>query len=302
MIENCLFMSNRGSGQVFMQTVIVRELCSKYNKVVVAAHNTELFIPLTINYDNLTVINNGGLQTMWNTIFQNKDDWKVIIELPYERDSFKMRNDNFFDCYREICGLSRKNEWTEYGAPNSDIPIVNATDDIKNAADKFCNEHKDFVIVQLVAGGINPVGQRQPFQPENGLLRRYSVKNAEKLVELLIKDGHEVLNYGLNGEPVVKDCIVFNQEQPQLLYHELAKRNECKGIITIDSSLLHLGAVNDNVVVLWKQTECSAFGYQKCKNIKQRKDIPLVPLMSGFPDSPICDEISPEEIMTIFNS
>ena len=175
--------------------------------------------------------------------------------------------------------------------------LMNTMDNINNAAE-FSKQHPRFVMFCRQGGLSNlpgPDGRRQPGQ-EHGLLRSYPIDKSEKLVELLNQKGYEVLQVCLPEEPHIKDAIYMNAEMPMTFYTELAKYAEA--VITIDSSLMHFTIANcKKMVAIWLQTNVNGFGYVKAINLNPVNYTPISLLLSGIQDSPICEPVSPEEIV-----
>ena len=114
--------------------------------------------------------------------------------------------------------------------------------------------------------------------------------------------GYEVLHYSLPNEPRLQNAIYMQTVMPQLFYHELAKYAE--GIITIDSSLMHLAVKHcKKMIVIWVHTSPISFGYSKDKVINLRNvtdDKIGGPSMNMIPLTPIVDYPSPSEIYNMF--
>lgn len=306
MKENAFINITRGSGREFVSVaVIVRELAAKYKKVFAAAINYEFIEALSKELDNVIPIKENEIGSFWNThwteLYGNID---VYSEEPYNLGRFGMRKLHFIDAYRFVTGLTDYKEPTscEDGYKGDDLPAIEVSTVIRNAAIDFSKQHKKFVIVQF-HGGQNPAGM-QPNQPynydETGLKRHYPLEKAEELCAKLKADGYEVLHYTLPNEPHLKNCIYMQQIQPQLFYHELAKYAE--GIITIDSSLMHLGIAHaKKMVVIWAQTNPISFGYYKAINLRKVKDDDIGgPSMQGVPLNPVVEYPSVDEVYEAF--
>lgn len=304
---NALYIIEHGSGAEFMQVaVIARELAVKYEKLYVSAINRYFADMLAVELDNVESIDRAELAPLFTTIMNDKSNWIVFNNDVYKTYKFFSRQDNFYDGYRELVGLERKNNWSEKGS--DELPELLVPDNIKEEAKKFSVEHPNFVMVQF-AGGINPVTpppERLKIlqQPEVGLKRKYPVKDAEKVVELLVKEGYEVLQYCLPEEVHIKGTFYMQEEQNQLLYHELSRY--CKGVVCIDSSLMHLSIAHcPKMVVLWGQSasgknNVEGFGYSKAINLTAKNYTPISPYFNGIPDSPYIDWVKPEDVIKAF--
>ena len=306
MNENAFINVTRGSGREFVTTaVIVRELAAKYKKVYCAIFNYEFGEALSKELNNVIPIKENEIGSFWNThwaeLHNNVD---VFNEEPYNLGRFGMRRLHFIDAYRFVTGLTGYIEPTawEDGFRETDLPSLEVPMDIHNAALDFSKQHKKFVMVQF-HGGQNPVGfnPQTPYNyDEVGLKRHYPLQQAEELCAKLKADGYEVLHYTLPNEPHLKNAIYMQNVMPQLFYHELSKYAE--GIITIDSSLMHLGIKHcKKMVVIWAQTSPISFGYYKAINLRKVKDDDIGgPSMQGVPLNPVVEYPSVDEIYNAF--
>lgn len=298
--ENALLTISHGSGAQFMAiSVIGRELAAEYKQLYIVSHNKYFADMLALELPNVKSISYQELGPLYTSIMMNKGKWDVFNDWPYNVGSFVLREDNFYDTYRELVGLKRKNDWDETGSDT--VPYLNTLpQDLITAAEDFNKQHPNFVLVQF-AGGINPttpVEQRKQsiMQPEQGLKRKYPLDKAEKLVEGLVAKGYEVVQYCLPEEPHVKGCIYLQQEQSQLFYYAISKY--CKFVVCIDSSLMHLTiAQAPKVFAIWGQTQPIGFGYKKAINIIPDNYIPISPYFTGIPDTPYLDYPEPEVIL-----
>lgn len=262
----------RGSGREFVTAaVIARELADKYDKVVAAAFNYEFVEALSKELDNIVPLKEQEIGTWFNVNWKElHNTLDIFTEEPYNLGNFGMRKVGFIDAYRYVTGLSDKKESSD---ASETLPYIVPSSDIINAAIDFSKQHKKFVIVQF-HGGQNPAGMQQNQQynyNEQGLKRHYPLEMANELTSKLKADGYEVLHYTLPNEPHLKDAIYMQNVMPQLFYEELAKYAE--GVITIDSSLMHLAIKNaKKMVVIWVQTSPLSFGYKKAINIRKVGD------------------------------
>ena len=301
MSDNAFVNVTRGSGREFVMVAVgVRELARRYAKVYCAAFNYEFIEALSKELDNVVPIKENEIPTFFNTYWSELNgNLDLYTEEPYNIGNFGMRKLSFVDAINYAWGLSDK-KVSE--GPTDALPCIDVPKDVSKAAKDFSKEHKKFVIVQF-HGGQNPAGG-QPEQPYNydelGLKRHYPLDKAEELCAKLVKDGYEVLHYALPNEPRVKDAIYMQSVMPQLFYHELAKYAE--GIITIDSSLMHLGIKHcKKMVVIWVHTSPISFGYKKAINIRKVSDDKIGgPSMNIVPLCPIVEYPSPEEVYECF--
>lgn len=300
-----LILVNHGSGAEFMQVSLIREFAQEHkdDRIYISAINRYFADMLAEELDNVESIDRNELNPLFTQIMAERDKWVVYQPEVYQTYKFMTRQDNFFDCYRELLGMERKNDWSEKGSKY--LPYLKIPDPIENEAKKFAAEHKKFVIFQR-QGGINPVTPPQERmkivqQGEHGLKRAYPVNFSEKVVEGLIARGYEVLQYCLPEEIHIKGTTYMQMEQNQLFYSALAKY--AAGIVCIDSSLMHL-TIKDckNMVVLWAQSasgenDCRGFGYEKADNLFAHGYKPLSVYFVGAPDSPVVNMATPNEVL-----
>ena len=305
---NYLFIVNHGSGAEFMQCSIIRDFAveHKTDKIYISAINKYFADMVEMELDNVKSIDRATIAPLFTQIMNNKDSWTVYQPEVYQQPKFFLRNDNYYDCYRELIGLERKNDWSDKGSEY--LPYVVIPESIEQAAADFSKQHPNFVLFQR-KGGINPVSpqqQRQDIarQPETGLIRSWPMKESIKFVESMIKKGYEVIQYKLPEEEAVPGCILFQQENNQLFYIALAKY--AKAVVTIDSSLMHLAIKNSpKTIVIWAQSasgenDCRGFGYSKAVNLFAKNYKPVAPYFNGVPDSPVVDCVTAEEILKEF--
>lgn len=295
-----------GSGAEFMSISFARTLADKYDEIYISSVNKYFADALSNENSKFISIGMNELPSLFHTIMRSKDEWTVLNNEVYAESSFILRTDNYY------ASLARK--WNVEAPDFNDqgtvyTPYLIVPEQLKEAAKQFAQQHKKFILFQR-QGGINPVIPHNERlanvnRPEQGLKRAYPTDKSEQLVSLLNKDGYEVVQYCLPEEPHVKGTIFLNVEQNQLFYHELSKY--AKGVITIDSSLLHLSVHNnDNVVVIWNQTQtdkdkCIGFGYQKCRNLFSRTDNDT-PYFNGIPASPYIEYVDPETVYRTFKN
>lgn len=304
---NYLFMVNHGSGAEFMQCSIIRDFAQlhKDDKIYVSAVNKYFADMLELELDNCKSIDRNSIVPLFTQIMQNKDNWTVYQPEVYQQAKFFLRQDNYYDTYRELIGMERKNDWTEKGSDYN--PMLFIPQNIKDAAKQFAEQHKNFILFQR-RGGINPVSPQAERvklvnQPESGLLRSWSMKESIKFVELAKKAGYEIVQYKLPEEEGVNGCLFFERENIQLFYVELAKY--AAAVVTIDSSLMHLSAMNaKKLIVIWGQSasgenDCRGFGYSKAINLFAQDYKPISPYFNGVPDTPIIEMATAEQVMKV---
>ena len=259
---------NHGSGREFIQIAVIgRELAKMYEKVYITAFNKYFAEALAAELPNVVVIDGAEINAFWHKHWKERNEIDIFSEDPYSMNNFSMRRINIYSAWAMLFELPSDVERT--------LPVLKVSSNIEEGVKDFADKHKKFIIFQR-AGGQNPVGARrnesghicQPYNTnEIGLKRSYPLEKSERLVQIFRDSGYEVLQYCLENEPHVKGAIYFNTEQNQLFYMELAKY--AAGVVTIDSSLMHLTIANcKRMVVVWGQTSVKSFGYRKAINIQ----------------------------------
>lgn len=298
MAKTAVYTIMGGLGRQLMQAQIALELSEKYEKVLVFAHYVNELSIFFSGHPKVTLLTYDQLSAMSATIMANPDDYDIFRYNIYDDGEFSKKRASFYNVARKLVGLKEKKEDNNVdGQATMPVFVMNTMDNI-NAAAEFAKQHPKFVMFCRQGGLSNipgPDGRRQPGQ-EHGLLRSYPIDKSEKLVELLNQKGYEVLQVCLPEEPHIKGAIYMNQEQSMTFYTELSKYAEA--VITIDSSLMHFTIANcKKMVAIWLQTNVNGFGYVKAINLKPKDYTPIALLLSGIQDSPVCEPVSPEEIV-----
>lgn len=298
MAKTAVYTVMGGLGRQLMQAQIALELTEKYDKVLVFAHYVNELSVFFSGHPKVTLLTYDQLGAMSATIMANPDDYDIFRYNIYDDGEFSKKRASFYNVARKLCGLKEKKEDNNAdGQATMPTFLMNTMDNINNAAE-FAKQHPRFVMF-CRQGGLSslpgPDGRRQPGQ-EHELLRSYPIDKSERLVELLNQKGYEVLQVCLPEEPHIKDTIYMNQEMPMTFYTELAKYAEA--VITIDSSLMHFTIANcKKMLSIWRETNVNGFGYVKAINLKPVDYTPVALLLSGIQDSPICEPVSPEEVL-----
>ena len=233
-------------------------------------------------------------------IFDANDRNAVLItHRIYDMNGFIKKNLNYSQAWALLMGIP-------FTDTDGGTKVCSVLDDnrfnMSKTADNVLKEVKekgydDFVIMQF-SGGQSPLiqvpkGQRQredgtveefadwskvAYNYENEPLKRhYPLDKARKFVELFQEEHPTtaVILYQLPNEPYAFDKT-FKYTIPYIAYYELAKKPECRGTVSIDSSLQHLVAGVNKSVVVWAHSLPDNFGYSYNKNIIQdcrRNDI-----------------------------
>lgn len=244
---------------------------------------------------------------------------RLIVERMYDTEDFVYKKISYADAWRKMAGLpvkgNKKGSDTKTVVdPISKYPNCSKLrDDILGQIKQ--NGFEDFIITQfwgsqspLVQVPQGPDGKPDwsqiPYNYDNEPLKRhYPVEKAAEFVKLF-REKHPktaIILYSLPNEPVVDG--VFRFTVPYLVYDLLAKENNCKGIVAIDSSLQHLTAGLCKAVVIWAHSLPLSFGYEYNLNIIQncRRDDILYFSQLG-PSGAAVDYIKPEELLNKVDS
>lgn len=216
------------------------------------------------------------------------DDTYIAIDHIYDTDAFIRKEISYADAFRRLCLIPEKGD-DKFGMTvkcNLDTKRVSDfTVLIKQFLAKIKEEGKeDFIIFQHTGGQTPLISLQAPRDSngnidwtkvpytgaDNGLSRHYPTEKASRFVELFKKAYPKtaVVSYTLPNEPVAEGSIRFIM--PYLSYIDVAKLPECKGIVTIDSSLQHLTAGLTRTVVMWNHTLPQSFGYAYNLNLVSR--------------------------------
>ena len=291
-------MIQGGQGAQLMKCYMAADLCEKYENVYVILGYRNCGELIARDHPNMHIIEWQQAQALFASVMQDPDNWDVVNLDPYRDGDFELRRAHFFDICRKQLNLEPKDDSTPNGSET--MPTYTNVEEIVKAGEEFHKQHPKFVLL-CIKGGMSslrqPNGQRAIPGPELGLLREYPVDKAEQLVQKLNDKGYQVVQVCLPEETHVKGTITMTNEVPMEMYGELAKYAEC--VITVDSSLMHF-AINNckKMIVLWRATAPTSFGYNKAINLKSPDYKPIAPLFSGIPDTPIATPVSVDEIMS----
>lgn len=287
-----------GMGRQLMQGVIAKELTAKYDKVYVFANYVPELAVFFSDNPKIVLCTYDQLPAISASIMTHPEDYDVFRYNIYDDGEFCKKQASFYNVARKLVNLKdRKEDNNKDGQTTMPVFVMNTQDNVQNA-EQFAKQHKKFVLFCRQGGLSNipgPDGRRTPGQ-EHGLLRAYPIDKSEKLVALLNQEGYEVIQVCLPEEPHIMGCQYLNNEMPMTFYTELAKYAEA--VITIDSSLMHFTVANcKKMIALWMQTNTNGFGYNKAINLQPKNYTPSALLLSGIQDTPVCEAVSPEEIV-----
>lgn len=209
---------------------------------------------------------------------------KLICERMYDTEDFIYKKLSYADAWRKACELPVKND-KGGSATKSELNISNKFPHLSGIVDNILqdvlNRYKNFVIMQF-EGGQTPLIEvprgadgkadwsKVPTNYENEPLKRhYPFEKAREFIKLFQEKHPDtaIIMYQLPNEHKFENTYCF--EIPYLCYYELARKPECIGTVSIDSSLQHLVAGVNKSVVLWGHSLPDSFGYSYNKNIIQ---------------------------------
>lgn len=305
--------SQGGTGFNLALAHVIPELKEKYDEVAVLSPYFDIFE--SCPYVDLVYKPN----EIRDFIFDAKSkDAKLICERMYDSEEFIYKKVSYADAWRKAAGLKTKgnkdgSDTKTNLEPEKKYPYLatQANEIVKTIKEKG---YKDFVIMQFT-GGQSPLVQvpqstdkdgkvfadwnKVPYNYENEPLKRhYPIDLVNKFIELF-RNAHPetaVILYQLPNEPAPEN--VFRFTVPYLAYHVLARKDECAGVVSIDSSLQHLVAGLTKTVVIWGHSLPLSFGYDYNKNILQdcRRDDILYFSALG-PSGAAIRYIKPEDLL-----
>ena len=229
-------------------------------------------------------------------IFDARAEDGIIIEHRlYDMSDFIYKKLNYKDAWCKLLEVDPITD-EEYNHLELNIDCFN----LKETIDKVKKEINGSFYLTQFWGGQSPLGKLDKYDYENEPLKRhYPVVLAQKVVDILSKEA-KVVNYSLPNEPKLTGVKQFTI--PYLAYYFLSKLPECKGAITIDSSLAHIITGNCKVLTIWGHSLPDSFGYSCNKNLLQncRRDEILYFTALG-PSGAKIDYAKPEEVINAFN-
>lgn len=210
---------------------------------------------------------------------------EIFIDKIYDTSDFIYKKVSYADSYRQMMHLKSKNN-VGGSDTKTELEPIKKFPFIKNQVEDILKQIKDggfenFIIVQF-EGGQSPLdtppvdekGQpdwsKKPTNYDNEPLKRhYPYEKAQEFITKFRQENPKtaIINYALPNEHKYEGAFQF--VVPYLAYYELTKLQECKGTVSIDSSLQHLVAGNTKSLVIWGHSLPQSFGYQYNKNIIQ---------------------------------
>lgn len=241
-------------------------------------------------------------------IFDAKRDGAIIVQHRlYDMSDFIYKKLNYTQAWCELLELPQVDpEGTEGTTlekldlqPARHFPIT--TTQVEAVINDITQKgYENFILVQFW-GGQSPIGTdfNQPYTFENEPLKRaYPVDRAQDFVNLIKKDNPKtaIIQYSLPNEPTLAGCEKYLY--PYMTYYELSKLPQCKGAVTIDSSLAHLISGNCKVLTLWAHSHPETFGYAFNKNLLQNCDRSDILYFTELgPSGTRIDYIAPEDLV-----
>lgn len=301
--KNLYINVSGGLGYNLALTHVLPEIKEHYNKVFILSPYTDVF-ECSPYVDGVY-----KPEEVSGFIFDAKnEDGIIVMHRLYDMDRFIKKELSYSDAWRIMLGIPEKKDknGTDLKAnfDTSRFPIIKQSVD---EAIKVINGK--FIICQfwggqspLVQVPTNEQGQpdwsKVPYGYNNEPLKRhYPVEKAKAFVEAFHKSHPDIkiVLYSLPNEPNIEGTIKLLI--PYLAYYELAKLEDCVGIVSIDSSLPHLTAGLKPTVVIWGHSLPQSFGYSYNKNIIQKCNRDTILYFSALgPSANRIDYIEPEEL------
>lgn len=283
-----------GLGKNFSFLRVVKHLKKTYNHIFVLSLYWDVF--LSSSFIDGIYKENEQRDFILEAI---KNNGKLVIDRMYDDEQFIRKELDYSQAWCKMCGV-------EQSEPDKNIPLDNILKSFplyKKDVDSINNilsRYEDFIIIQFYGGqsSLNRLSDNNYNPYAESLKRNYPINYAQEFIDLYKSKypNRGIIQYGLPNEPVIEGCEHFMVSY--LCYYEIAKMNNCKGFISIDSSLQHLITGVVDGVVLWGHTIPETFGYKYNKNIIQdcdRDDIFYFTLLG--PSGARINYITPQELI-----
>lgn len=269
MSKKCLITCEGGTGKSIMMTALMPEIRKKYEDAV---YVVSPYYDVMKSCSYVTDAFPFGVPSIYESI-KSDPDIEIIWKDPYNNSRFIRKGIHLFDAWRLELGLVLESEFDEYVKNNPDRNNISAVLDnvgisfpqvIQDAQNEVSRlgDHK-FIIVQFT-GGQSPLQVGPEYQNINEGIKRNYYRGQEIINELKRKyPEFTIIHYALPNEPRFQNTVMY--QKSYLWYYEMLKH--AYGVVTIDSSLLHMAAsaVKDNptlkVVSIWGETRPEHFGY-----------------------------------------
>ena len=303
---------NGGLGKNLAFTQLAKEIKETYDFLAVTSPYSDIFE--CCPYVDYVYKSNELKDFISDAKFNNGE---IFIDRIYDTSDFIYKKVSYADAYRQMMHLKPKGNKNGSDTKIELYPIKKFPA-IKNQIDEITKEiknngFKDFIIVQF-EGGQSPLdlppldekGQpdwsKKPTNYDNEPLKRhYPFEKAQEFINKFreAKPQTAIIVYQLPNEHRYEGT--FQYTVPYLTYYELAKMEECKGILCIDSSLHHLVAGLNKSVVIWGHSLPTSFGYEYDKNIIQNCNRDDILYFSALGASGArIDYIEPNELLKEF--
>lgn len=302
-VKNLYINVAGGLGYNIALTHVLPEIKEHYSKVFILSPYTDVF-ECSPYVDGVY-----KPEDVSGFIFDAKnEDGIIVMHRLYDMDRFIKKEISYSDAWRILLGLPEKKD---KGGTNLKANFNTAKFPvIEQAVNEVLKQIDGKFIICQFWGGQSPLVQvpqgqdgkpdwnQVPYGYDNEPLKRhYPVEKAKAFVEAFRKDHPDikVVLYSLPNEPAIEDTFKF--QIPYLSYYDLAKSENCIGIVSIDSSLPHLTAGLKPTVVIWGHSLPQSFGYSYNKNIIQKCNRDTILYFSALgPSSNRIDYIEPEEL------
>lgn len=308
--KESLYISVRGGlGYNLSLASVAVELKQKYKKICVCSPYVDVFE--TCNFIDHVYHD----KEFRDFIFDAKyDNAKLLCMRLYDMEGFIFKKLSYADAWRKLCDIPVKNNKNGADTISTLNPLQKFPQDQKfldDVMNKIKNDnYENFVIMQFEGGQspLNPVPTGMDGKPDwsqvqtdyfkEPLKRHYPFEMAAEFIKMFQKEHPKtaIIMYQLPNEHTYEKT--FNFEIPYLCYYDLAKKIECVGTVSIDSSLQHLVAGVTKSVVIWGHSLPDSFGYSYNKNIIQHCNREQIFYFTDLgPSNAKIDYIKPEELL-----
>lgn len=294
-----------GLGGNISLTYVTKELHEKYDKVCVMSPYYDCYV--CDPYVDRVYKPEEARDFIFDA---EAEDGFIMTQRIYDMSDFIKKRLSYSDAWRILCGLEPKGDGVDGSTGEHTLEVYKNYPALIQQNEQIMKQikeqgYKDFILINF-EGGVSPLQNvpngdwskvPDPYGNEP-LVRNYPRDKAQKFVDLYRKANPKtaIINYSLPNQGSYVGTI--KNVVPYLAYYELSKLPECKGAVTIDSSLQHLISGNCPVTTLWAHSLPNSFGHVGNKNIIQncRRNDLLYFTMLGKSGAKV-DYIEPEDLL-----
>lgn len=234
-----------GIGKQVMATSLIRWVNQKFpkNRIIVVSTHPEIFEYNPRIYRNLRI----DQPYLFEDYIKDSDYRKGN---PYELKEF-YRSENKLHLMKIFPKAYGFNEIDK--SPKSEIYLTKIE---KSTGDIYCQQNKPLITLHAM-GGFNP-GQIQDKTKIESSQRDMPKKLVYKIVEILKRNGFNVLQLRTKEEPQIPGCLQLEQSFRDLM----PIMKSATAHIGIDSSWMHVaGCFKKPMLTFWGGTHKDSFGY-----------------------------------------